>query len=122
AQHIKSLGKRAGITLNPSTSEETLRYLIPVVDQILVMSVNPGFGGQSFIEEMLGKVAAFRKMIDASGRDITLEIDGGIAPDTIERAVRAGARAFVAGNAIFTKPDYGAAIRALREEGQKGLS
>ncbi len=122
AQHIRSLGKRAGITLNPSTSEETLRYMIPVVDQILVMSVNPGFGGQSFLEEMLPKVAAIRKMIDASGRDIVLEIDGGIAPDTIERAARAGARAFVAGNAIFTKPDYGAAIHALREAGKKGLS
>ena len=121
-QHIQSLGKRAGITLNPSTSEDTLKYLIPVVDLILVMSVNPGFGGQSFIEEMLTKVAAIRKMIDASGRHIDLEIDGGISPDTIERAARAGARAFVAGNAIFTKPDYRAAIAALRIAGEKGLT
>ncbi len=122
AQHIKSLGKRAGVTLNPSTNEDTLKYLIPVVDLILVMSVNPGFGGQSFIEEVLPKVAAIRKMIDSSGRKIDLEIDGGIAPSTVERAVRAGARALVAGNAIFTKPDYRAAIDALRREGAKGLS
>ncbi|MGH7284845.1 MAG: ribulose-phosphate 3-epimerase [Polyangiaceae bacterium] len=122
AQHIKSLGKRAGVTLNPSTNEETLKYLIPVVDLILVMSVNPGFGGQSFIEEALPKVAAIRKMIDASGRKIDLEIDGGIAEGTVERAVRAGARALVAGNAIFTKPDYRVAIDALRREGAKGLS
>lgn len=122
AQHIKGLGKRAGVTLNPSTNEDTLKYLIPVVDLILVMSVNPGFGGQSFIEEILPKVAAIRKMIDDSGRKIDLEIDGGIAPDTVERAVRAGARALVAGSAIFTKPDYKAAITAIRDAGEKGLT
>lgn len=111
---IRSLGKRAGVTLNPSTSEDTLRYVIDVVDQILVMSVNPGFGGQSFIPEMLPKVAAIRRMIDASKRNIDLEIDGGITKDTAPMAIAAGARVLVAGNAVFNGGDYAAAIASLR--------
>lgn len=114
--HIKSLGKRAGVTLNPATHESTLRYVMDVVDQVLVMSVNPGFGGQSFIREVLPKVAAIRSMIDATGRDVDLEIDGGITKDTAPEAVAAGARVLVAGNAVFTggEKSYASAIAALR--------
>ena len=97
-----------------TTDESALRYVMEVVDQILVMSVNPGFGGQSFLESQLPKVRAIRAMIDASGRPIDLEIDGGITPETAPRAIAAGARVLVAGNAVFNTPDYGAAIRALR--------
>ena len=113
--HIRSLGKRAGVTLNPATSEETLRYALDVCDQVLVMSVNPGFGGQSLIPEVLPKVAAIRRMIDERGRDITLEIDGGITEVTARDAILAGARVLVAGSAVFGKPDYGKAIQAIRE-------
>lgn len=112
--HIRSLGKRAGVTMNPSTPEDTLRYVLDVCDQVLVMSVNPGFGGQSFLREVLPKVRAIRAMIDARGLPIDLEIDGGITPETAPEAVAAGARVLVAGNAVFSRPDYAAAIAALR--------
>jgi ribulose-phosphate 3-epimerase len=112
--HIRSLGKRAGVTMNPSTPEDSLRYVLDVCDQILVMSVNPGFGGQSFLRETLPKVRAIRAMIDARKLPIDLEIDGGITPETAKDAVAAGARVLVAGNAVFNKPDYAAAIAALR--------
>lgn len=112
--HIRSLGKRAGVTLNPSTNEDTLRYVLDVADQILVMSVNPGFGGQAFIPEVLPKVAAIRRMIDERGLPIDLEIDGGIGPDTAALAVAAGARVLVAGSAVFNGGDYAAAIQAIR--------
>lgn len=112
--HIRSLGKRAGVTMNPSTSEESIRYVLEVVDQILVMSVNPGFGGQSFIREQLTKVAAIRKMIDDRKLPIDLEIDGGITPDTAPDAIAAGARVLVAGNAVFNGKDYASAIAALK--------
>lgn len=112
--HIKKLGKRAGVVINPSTDESALRYVMEVVDQVLVMSVNPGFGGQSFLASQLPKVRAIRAMIDATGRPIDLEIDGGITAETAPQAVAAGARVLVAGNAVFTEKDYGAAIRALR--------
>ncbi len=121
-QQIKHAGKRAGVTLNPATSEDTLRYIVSEVDLVLVMSVNPGFGGQSFIENVLPKVAAIRRMIDATGRHVDLEIDGGIAHDTAARAAAAGARAFVAGNAIFAKPDYAAAIADIRREAAKAIA
>ena len=112
--HIRSLGKRAGVTLNPSTNEDTLRYVLDVADQILVMSVNPGFGGQSFIREVLPKVAAIRKMIDERGLPIDLEIDGGITAETAKDAIAAGARVLVAGNAVFNTKDYKSAIEAIR--------
>lgn len=112
--HIRSLGKRAGVTMNPSTPEDSLRYVLDVCDQILVMSVNPGFGGQSFLRETLPKVRAIRAMIDARKLPIDLEIDGGITEETAKEAVAAGARVLVAGNAVFNKPDYAAAIAALR--------
>lgn len=115
-QHITSLGKRAGVVLNPGTPAKTLEYLIDMVDLVLVMSVNPGFGGQHFIDSQLRKIAAIRRMIDQSGRDIDLEVDGGIDPDTARRAVEAGADALVAGTATFRGgPDrYAENIRNLR--------
>jgi ribulose-phosphate 3-epimerase len=112
--HIRSLGKRAGVTMNPSTHEDTIRYVLDVCDQVLVMSVNPGFGGQSFIRETLAKVRAIRKMIDDGTRKIDLEIDGGITPDTAKDAVDAGARVLVAGNAVFKTKDYAKAIASLK--------
>lgn len=117
-QHIKSLGKRAGVVLCPGTPAKMLDYLIDMVDLVLVMSVNPGFGGQHFIDSQLKKIAAIRKMIDATGRDIDLEVDGGIDPDTARRAIDAGADALVAGTATFRGgPEaYAANIRAIRGE------
>jgi ribulose-phosphate 3-epimerase len=120
-QHIRHLGKRAGVVLNPATSEETIRYVIDSVDLILVMSVNPGFGGQAFIPEVLPKVRAIRAMIDRSGRPIDLEIDGGISHETAALATAHGARVLVAGTAVFSRPDYAAAISDLRSEGGRGL-
>jgi ribulose-phosphate 3-epimerase len=120
-QHIKNLHLRAGIVVNPQTSEEAIRYCLPVADLVLVMSVNPGFGGQSFLPEVLPKVAAIREWIDASQRKIYLEIDGGIDEETAGRAVAAGARVLVAGSAVFTKPDYKAAIASIRKAADVAL-
>ena len=120
-QHIHSLHKRAGVVLNPATSEETLRYVMDSVDLVLVMSVNPGFGGQSFIPDVLPKVRAIRAMIDRTGRAIDLEIDGGIAEQSAALATAAGARVLVAGSAVFTKPSYSDAIATLRREGERGV-
>jgi ribulose-phosphate 3-epimerase len=100
-QHIKSLGVQAGVVLNPGTPAKMLDYLIDDVDLILVMSVNPGFGGQSFIESQLRKIEAIRKMIEKSGRDIRLQVDGGIDFTTAPRAIEAGADVLVAGTATF---------------------
>ena len=120
-QAIRARGVNAGVSLNPHTSEDVLRYVLPSCDLILVMSVNPGFGGQSFIEEVLPKVSALRRMIDAAGLDTVLEIDGGIAEGTARRAHQAGARAFVAGNAVFGKggcdrATYADAITRIRND------
>ena len=117
-QLIKSLGKKAGISLNPSTPVSAVDYLLDELDMVLVMSVNPGFGGQSFIESQLDKVAELRRRIDDSGRAIDLEIDGGINFDTAPRAIAAGADVLVAGTETFTGgPDaYEANIRRLRGE------
>jgi ribulose-phosphate 3-epimerase len=112
--HIRSLGKRAGVTMNPSTSEESIRYVLDVTDQVLVMSVNPGFGGQSLIRGVLPKVSAIRRMIDERGLNIDLEIDGGITEVTAKDAIAAGARVLVAGNAVFNTKDYKKAIDAIR--------
>ena len=115
-QHIKSLGKRAGIVLNPGTPPASLEYLLDLVDLVLVMSVNPGFGGQHFIDSQLRKIEAIRAMIDATGRAIDLEVDGGIDPVTARLAVSAGADALVAGTATFRGGPscYAANIAALR--------
>ncbi|MBI3517132.1 MAG: ribulose-phosphate 3-epimerase [Proteobacteria bacterium] len=118
-QLIKSLGKRAGVALNPGTPVEALDYVLDDLDLVLVMSVNPGFGGQSFIDSQLDKIAAVRKRIDASGRAIELEVDGGINPATAQRAVAAGATVLVAGSATFTggAASYADNIRRLRDAG-----
>ena len=119
-QAIRALGCRAGAVLNPSTSEDTLRYVMHCCDLVLVMSVNPGFGGQSFIPAVLPKVRAIRAMIDASGRDIDLQVDGGVTPETAAAVREAGADVFVAGSAVFGQGDYAQAIRALRSGAGEG--
>jgi len=115
-QLIRSLGKKAGVVLNPGTPVDALDNLMDLVDLILIMSVNPGFGGQSFIDSQLEKVEAARKRIDESGRAIALEVDGGINPETAKRAIAAGATVLVAGTAVFQggPSRYAANIAALR--------
>jgi ribulose-phosphate 3-epimerase len=115
-QLIRSLGKKPGIVLNPGTPIDAIDNLLDLVDLVLVMSVNPGFGGQSFIDSQLRKVEAARKRIDASGRAIALQVDGGINPETARRAVGAGATVLVAGTAVFQggSSRYAANITALR--------
>jgi ribulose-phosphate 3-epimerase len=115
-QLIKSLGKKAGIVLNPATPAKMLDYLIEDIDLVLIMSVNPGFGGQSFISSQLRKIEAVRKMIDKTGRDIALEVDGGITVETAPLAIAAGADTLVAGTATFTggPRQYAANIQALK--------
>jgi ribulose-phosphate 3-epimerase len=115
-QQIRALGKKAGVSLNPHTPEDTVRYVLDQLDLILVMSVNPGFGGQAFIPAVLPKLAALREMIDKSGRKIDLEVDGGVKVGTAKQVVAAGADVLVAGNAVYAAPDYRAAIAALRAD------
>jgi ribulose-phosphate 3-epimerase len=115
-QHIRKLGKKAGVALNPGTPIDAIDNLMDLVDLILIMTVNPGFGGQSFIESQLKKIEAAKKRIEASGRVIALEVDGGIAPETAKRAIAAGADTLVAGTAVFQggPSRYAANIAALR--------
>jgi len=115
-QLIKGLGKKAGAVLNPATPLAAIEHVLGDVDLVLVMSVNPGFGGQAFIDSQLAKIAALRKAIDSLGRRIDLEIDGGVNPETARRCIAAGADVLVAGTAVFSGgPDkYAANIKALR--------
>jgi ribulose-phosphate 3-epimerase len=113
-QAIKSKGVKAGLVFNPAEPLDVLDWVIDDIDLILIMSVNPGFGGQSFIDSALRKIEAVRKRIDASGKDIRLEVDGGIKTDNIRRVADAGADTFVAGSAIFGKPDYKSVVDAMR--------
>jgi ribulose-phosphate 3-epimerase len=115
-QHIRKLGRRAGVVLNPGTPIDAIDNLMDLVDLILIMSVNPGFGGQSFIDSQLRKIEAARKRIDQTGRDIALQVDGGINPQTARQAVAAGATVLVAGTAVFQggPSRYAANIAALR--------
>lgn len=115
-KRIRQLGARAGVVFNPSTSPSVIEWMMDEVDLVLVMSINPGFGGQSFTRSQLAKIEALRKMIDASGRDIVLEVDGGVTAETARLCVEAGATALVAGTAVFRGgPDaYAANIAALR--------
>ncbi|MBW6398473.1 ribulose-phosphate 3-epimerase [Roseomonas sp. HJA6] len=113
-QTIRALGKKAGVVLNPATPVDAVAHVLDLTDLILVMSVNPGFGGQSFIDSQLSKIATLRKMIDASGRSIHLQVDGGVTPKTAPACIAAGADCLVAGTAVFGQPDYAAAIAAIR--------
>lgn len=113
-QAIKSKGVKAGLVFNPAEPLDVLEWTIDEIDLILIMSVNPGFGGQTFIESALRKIEQARKWIDASGKDIRLEVDGGIKTDNIRRVADAGADIFVAGSAIFGKPDYKNVIDQMR--------
>ena len=116
--HIRSLGKRAGVVLNPATDEDALKYVLDVTDLVLVMSVNPGFGGQSFIDAVLPKITKIRRWIDERGLAIDLEVDGGIHAGNAKAVIDAGANVLVAGNAVFSKPSYADAIATLRGSSQ----
>ncbi len=119
-QLIKAEGCQAGLVFNPAQPLDVLEWVIDKVDLVLIMSVNPGFGGQSFIPAALRKIERARRIIEASGRDIRLEVDGGIKVDNIRAVADAGADTFVAGSAIFGKPDYKTVIDAMRLELAKG--
>ncbi len=113
---IRDAGCKAGLVLNPAAGIESLKYVMDKLDMILLMSVNPGFGGQKFIPGTLDKLREVRALIDAGGYDIRLEIDGGVTADNIREIAEAGADTFVAGSAIYNKPDYAAAITSMREQ------
>ncbi|MDY0291405.1 MAG: ribulose-phosphate 3-epimerase [Desulfuromonadaceae bacterium] len=113
-QLIHSLGKRAGVSLNPATPVDTLELILAEVDMVLLMTVNPGFGGQSFIPFTLKKIARMRSMIERSGRNIELEVDGGVKAENIAEIAKAGADVFVAGSAVFNGKDYTRNLAALR--------
>jgi ribulose-phosphate 3-epimerase len=117
-QQIQDLGCRAGVTLNPSMPVVSLEEILPDVDLVLVMTVNPGFGGQTFIERMLPKIQRVRSMLDQIGSQAELEVDGGIDPDTAPQVVRAGADVLVAGSAVFAAGEIGAAIARIRREAE----
>ena len=121
-QLIKSLGKKAGVSLNPATSLSVLDIILPDLDLVLLMTVNPGFGGQSFIESSLPKITELRQRIDALGLPIELEVDGGVKVDNIEQIAAAGADVFVAGSAVFKADNYAATITQLKVNGARGLS
>ena len=114
-QAIRSLGKRACVVLNPATPEDVLRYVLEDLSMVLVMSVNPGFGGQSFLPAVLPKIASLRRMIDERGLDIDIEIDGGIKVDNVDVVAAAGANVIVSGSGIFGTRDYATTIKAMRE-------
>lgn len=116
-RQIRSLGVKAGVSLAPSTSEHALEYVMDAVDLILVMTVNPGFGGQSFIASQLPKIRRVRDMIRTSGRAVELQVDGGINAETAKQVIEAGADVLVAGSAIFTSGDYAGNIKKLRAGG-----
>ena len=113
-QAIKAQGCQVGLVFNPAEPLDVLDWVLDDIDLVLIMSVNPGFGGQSFIDTALRKIAAVRRRIDACGKDIRLEVDGGIKVDNIRRVADAGADTFVAGSAIFGQPDYRAVVQAMR--------
>jgi ribulose-phosphate 3-epimerase len=113
-QTIRALGCKAGVVLNPGTPASAVAPVLDLVDLVLVMTVNPGFGGQSFLHSQLPKISELRRMIEGTGRPIHLQIDGGVTAETAPLCLRAGADVLVAGTAVFGKPDYAAAIAALR--------
>jgi len=120
-QLIKSLGKKAGVSLNPATPLNVLEYMIPDLDLVLLMTVNPGFGGQSFIEACLPKIQAMRAMLDRRGGEAELEVDGGVKASNIAPIAHAGADVFVAGSAVFGSPDYAATIAEMKRLAREPL-
>ena len=118
-QLIKSFGKKAGVSLNPATPLNVLEYILEELDLVLLMTVNPGFGGQSFIEACLPKIHALRGMLDKRGLETELEVDGGVKTDNIDRIAHAGADVFVAGSAVFGSPDYAATIAELKRRAKE---
>jgi ribulose-phosphate 3-epimerase len=116
-QAIRALGCKPGVVLNPSTPVEAVSWVLELCDIVMVMTVNPGFGGQAFIGSQLAKIAALRAAIDATGRPIALQVDGGVGPATVRQVLAAGADTLVAGTAVFGAPDYAAAIAGLRRAG-----
>jgi ribulose-phosphate 3-epimerase len=121
-ERIKELGAKASVTLNPATPLATLEYVLDIVDQVLIMSVNPGFGGQKFIETVVSKIRGLRQTIDERGLAVELEVDGGINLETISQVAQAGADVFVAGSAVFSTPDYAETLRLFREKIKEALS
>jgi len=117
---IRELGKKAGVVLNPATCLESLDFILEEVDLVMLMSVNPGFGGQSFIPSTLRKISRLKKRIDELGLSVGIEVDGGISAATISRVAEAGANIFVAGSAIYGKADYQAVIKELRDLAEAG--
>jgi ribulose-phosphate 3-epimerase len=111
---IRDLGKQAGVVLNPSSPLELIEYVLPLCDLVLIMSVNPGFGGQSFIPEMVTKIRKLRQMCDDRGLDPWIEVDGGLKPSNTWQVLEAGANAIVAGSAVFNAPNYAEAIEGVR--------
>jgi ribulose-phosphate 3-epimerase len=114
-QLIKEAGRRAGVSLNPATPADVLEYILDDLDMVMIMTVNPGFGGQAFIPEVIPKIRKVREMIDKRGLDTEIEVDGGIGPDTIAGVASAGADVFVAGSAIFGSENYAETIRLMRD-------
>jgi len=121
-QHIKSLDKRAAVALNPHTPLDPLRYLLEDLDMVLLMTVNPGFGGQSFIAAVLPKIRALRDELAARRLPVDIEVDGGIKVDNVELAARAGANVFVSGSGIFGEPDYKSTIERMRARAASALT
>ncbi|MFK9092380.1 ribulose-phosphate 3-epimerase [Bacillus salipaludis] len=113
-QNIKSFGIKAGVVLNPATSVETIQHVIGDIDMVLLMSVNPGFGGQTFIPEVLPKIRKVKEMAEQKGMNLEIEIDGGVNPETARQCMEAGANVLVAGSAIYNQPDYAKAISQIR--------
>jgi len=120
-QLIKSFGKKAGVALNPGTSLSTLEYVLSDLDLVLLMTVNPGFGGQSFIEACIPKIQSLRGMLDRLGLETELEVDGGVKTDNIDRIAHAGADVFVAGSAVFGSQDYAGTISELKRRAQEPI-
>lgn len=120
-QRIRSLGKKAGVALNPHTPEDSIRYVLSDVDLVLIMTVNPGFGGQSFLSSVVPKIVALRQMTDKVASPPLIEVDGGITRQTSGLVAAAGARVLVAGSGVFSEPDYGAAIRSIRSQALTAL-
>jgi ribulose-phosphate 3-epimerase len=117
---IHAAGKKASVALNPATPIEGLRHVLDLVDMVLIMSVDPGFGGQAFIPQVLSKISALRKEADERGLDLDIEVDGGIKLDNVEQVTRAGANVIVSGSGIFSDPDYGRSIQLMRQRAGQG--